>query len=615
MRKTKVPFNDMDGHLSIFSLSKTGVLFSSFDGDILGVNQAMRTMLGYSSKEMIGRKAWFADHDKDVYATQNLYKLFKNSSLESINKQKKCIDKSGASVFVDESISLVVNKDSEQQYLMALYSYSTDGNDKEQSKIGINEYLQEAIESTTAFITVLDLVGRVKYANKVAEGVSIEKFIGSKIYDWLEEDISEKIRSNIDKVLEEKSNSYYETEYTDPTGGYHYFNNDMAPIYKNNKIIAVSIVTYESTDLKELQYKLNRSKDVVGLSLQAAEMGVWEWDEAKKELIWDENLCKILGIDNVGHKASFESFKNMLCKDDTKKIIQENKLAFENKSKYEGEFRIHRLNDKKLCWISFKSKFTLDEEGDIIRLLGIAWDSTKSKEIEIERQRATELERQNVELQQFAYLASHDLKSPLRTIINFSGLLIKRYSKDLDETANSFLGHIQSSAVRMEVQIKDLLDYAMLGRNDKLKSIDCNDLLKDIIIDLDFIIKNSNCKILVEDLPVINGYKTEIALLFGNLITNAIKFKKVSSDPVINISYTKDDNYVEFIVKDNGIGIDKKYKEKIFVLFQRLHNSEEYEGTGIGLAHCKKTVELHGGKIWVESTKNEGSSFHFTIKT
>lgn len=166
----------------------------------------------------------------------------------------------------------------------------------------------------------------------------------------------------------------------------------------------------------------------------------------------------------------------------------------------------------------------------------------------------------------------------------------------------------------MKTLIKDLLDYSRIGRKTELTDIDCNFIIKEVLADLDRAIKDSNAKIHIDPLPKLKGYSTELKLLFQNLLSNALKFRRKGVDPVIHISATGTSNHRQFAIRDNGIGLEDKFRERIFVIFQRLHVQSEYDGSGIGLAHCKKIVELHNGTIWVDSTPGQGSTFYFTIQ-
>jgi signal transduction histidine kinase len=220
------------------------------------------------------------------------------------------------------------------------------------------------------------------------------------------------------------------------------------------------------------------------------------------------------------------------------------------------------------------------------------------------------LEHKNRELEQFAYIASHDLQEPLRSI---RGLitLVKKNSRD--ERDQELLGHIGTAAERMRALVTGLLDYARIGREKKTSDCSCNAIVDDVLMDLAALINDSKPVIVRRQLPVLQVYPGELKQLFQNLVVNAIKFRKPGVVPEIEIGAIDQGSQWQFYVKDNGIGIADHYREKIFIIFQRLHTRAEYEGTGIGLAYCRKIAEMHGGKIWVESKEGEGATFCFTI--
>jgi signal transduction histidine kinase len=224
-----------------------------------------------------------------------------------------------------------------------------------------------------------------------------------------------------------------------------------------------------------------------------------------------------------------------------------------------------------------------------------------------------EYEEKNKEMEQFVYIASHDLHEPLRTTSGFVDLFQKQYKDKLDEKANSYLSYIVQSTQRMKTLINDLLDYSRIGNNTELQRVDCNSVLKEVLADLGTILEETGASITSGTLPVIDGHPTAIKQLFQNLITNGIKFRKSNTMPHIKITAESTDGSWKFSFTDNGIGIHAADCSKIFVIFQRLHSRKEYEGSGIGLAHCRKIVELHMGTIWVESVPGEGSVFYFTI--
>ena len=224
-----------------------------------------------------------------------------------------------------------------------------------------------------------------------------------------------------------------------------------------------------------------------------------------------------------------------------------------------------------------------------------------------------ELERKNKELEQFAYIASHDLQEPLRTISSFVQLMRKQYNGEIDEKVSKYFSYIIEASDRMKLLIKNLLDYSRIGNKKELEKVDCEIVLSQVFQDLDKLITDENAIIKADKLPVVNGHSTEIQQLFQNLVMNAIKFRKKDLSPEIKISAKQIQGFWEFAIKDNGIGIEAHHNERIFIIFQRLHTRSEYKGSGIGLSHCKKIVEMYGGKIWVESTLGEGSTFNFTL--
>jgi len=243
-----------------------------------------------------------------------------------------------------------------------------------------------------------------------------------------------------------------------------------------------------------------------------------------------------------------------------------------------------------------------------------------SREI-TERQRAEkelketlgELARSNAELEQFAYVASHDLQEPLRMVSSYVQLLARRYQGKLDEDADEFIGFAVDGANRMQGLINDLLTYSRVGTKGKpFETTDCNRVLSEALLNLSAATDESGAVITNDKLPTVMADKTQMVQLIQNLVANAIKFRN-KDHPCIHVSSEQKNGTWVFSVSDNGIGIDSEYYDRIFAIFQRLHGKTEYPGTGIGLAVCKRIVERHGGRIWVDSQSGKGSRFYFTM--
>jgi two-component system, chemotaxis family, sensor kinase Cph1 len=227
---------------------------------------------------------------------------------------------------------------------------------------------------------------------------------------------------------------------------------------------------------------------------------------------------------------------------------------------------------------------------------------------------ARDLERSNSELEQFAYVASHDLQEPLRMVASYCQLLHRRYKGKLDQDADEFIGFAVEGATRMQRMINELLNYSRVGRKSAgFAPVEAGAAVEAALGGLAAAIEESGAVVTVGELPQVVGEALLLQQLFQNLVGNALKFRRDDAAPEIEIAAERGDGAWQFSVRDNGIGIESEYAERIFLLFQRLHERTKYPGTGIGLALCKKVVEHHGGRIWVDSEPGAGSVFKFTI--
>jgi PAS domain S-box-containing protein len=299
---------------------------------------------------------------------------------------------------------------------------------------------------------------------------------------------------------------------------------------------------------------------------------------------------------------------------------------------FRHEYRfLHKDGDYR--WMHDEVRVSRDDYGKPVELIGSWYDITERKRTEDElrkyrehledlvkertaelKKTADELARSNADLKEFAYVVSHDLKEPLQAMRGFLMLLEKSYKDKLDEEANKLVKYTIDSARRMQELIKDLLEYSRVGtkKSKEFKPTDCSLILNKVISNLQSAIEESGAKVTNTILPTVMADAMQLSSLFQNLVGNAIKFRGAEA-PKIHISARRRGDEWLFSVRDNGIGIDPKFTDSIFAVFQRLHSSDEYPGTGIGLAICKKIVERHGGRIWVESQPGKGATFYFTI--
>lgn len=267
------------------------------------------------------------------------------------------------------------------------------------------------------------------------------------------------------------------------------------------------------------------------------------------------------------------------------------------------------------CYYDFIYQPVYSSNGNIEGISAFIYDVTEQVTARNEMEKLNHsLNRSNESLQSFAYIASHDLQEPLRMINSYSQLLVKRYKDKLDENANDYLGFIQDGTKRMKNLIDDILNYSKISKKDNTpEKVNINQVIEDVKSNLQLSIDESNATLNYENLPDVSAEKIHILQLFQNIIGNAIKYRKKDIPLKINILSKQEKNKWMFSISDNGIGISKENSEKVFEVFRRLHSRGEYEGTGIGLANCKKIVELYDGRIWVDSTEGEGSTFFFTL--
>jgi len=263
-----------------------------------------------------------------------------------------------------------------------------------------------------------------------------------------------------------------------------------------------------------------------------------------------------------------------------------------------------------------------DENNKPIRMVGSMTNITDRKHFEQQllelnkslKQYAHELELSNEQLEQFAFIASHDLQEPLRMISSFMDQLKRKYQHKLDDKALQYIHFATDGAKRMKQIILDLLEYSRSGKLDEsAEDIDMNEVLEEYSLLRRKMIADKSAILNVKPLPVLRAYKAPLTQTLHCLLDNAIKYTKENQHPVIDISAEEVDDYWKIKIEDNGIGIDPKFFDKIFIIFQRLHNRNQYSGTGIGLSIAKKHVESWGGEIWLESTSGKGSTFYFTI--
>jgi len=366
------------------------------------------------------------------------------------------------------------------------------------------------------------------------------------------------------------------------------------------------------TERRLAEDALKISKDRLLFATEGANLGVWNWNIVTGELIWSDKCKALFGI-RPDETMSYQRFSDALHPDDRERTDKAAQDALDNHTDYDIDYR-SLWSDGSIHWLAAKGRGYYDATGKAVRLEGVVLDiAARKRDEEALKQSAADLERSNKELEQFAYVASHDMQEPLRMVSSYTQLLAQRYENQLDDKAKKYIDYAVDGAVRMQRLINDLLTYSRVGTRGKpLEPTDSHSVLGEVLRNLQAAIDENRAIVTNDDLPIVRVDASQLTQVFQNLIANAIKFRG-ESPPRIHASAQDRGREWVFSISDNGIGIDPQYKDRIFVIFQRLHTKQEYPGTGIGLALCKRVVERHGGKIWFESEPGKGSTFYFAI--
>ncbi len=368
------------------------------------------------------------------------------------------------------------------------------------------------------------------------------------------------------------------------------------------------------TQRKKTEEELRQATDRLSLAIKGSKIGIWEYNIVKDYLVGDDAILHLYGNRSGRFSGRYDDWLKVLHPEDVDQCRKEVALAIEGRKEFNSEYRTI-WPDGSIHHIRALALVQRDDHGKPTRMVGTSWDITEEKNLEEMHRMMAANESKRKEMEQFAYIASHDLREPLVTIQRYLDGFIDDYGQEMEADALHFIKASIRASNHMQDLIVGLLDYSRLSKEKELVVVDSGDILTDVTEDLNALIKSTQANIIHKHLPVCKAYPLELKLLFQNLIQNAIKFRKPGEIPEIEVDAEKTSGGWQFSIKDNGIGIREKDFDKVFTLFRRLHNKTKYEGSGIGLAYAKKIVEIHHGKIWLESWPNQGSTFYFSILT
>lgn len=614
------------------SAGKAHLVYLDCDFNFVRVNETYAVTCGYRPDEMIGK---------------NHFDLYPNAEMESMFRKAR---DTGASVeihdrpfeFPDQPArgvtywdwTLIPTRDTKGQINGLMFSlFETTERVRAEMELQKSEARYRMLYETMRdpFVQV-DMDGRIVDCNDAycqMLGYTREE-IRSLTYQQLTPSRWHEFEARLvrEQIIERGYSDVYEKEYKRKDG--RIFPVELRTTLARDaegKPAMMWAIARDVTRRKQVEAELSAANRLVQSIIDKTTAIVYAFDLESRFILANVALANLLNT--TPEKMIGKKRQDFMPKEDAewheendRKVMLAGKvLEFEEYSNLDG---------RSITWLT--TKFPLyDEAGKIYAVAGISPDISERKKLEEDlkkvnitleervRERTGELQKlneellkSNRELENFAYITSHDLQEPLRMITSFTQLLEKQYGDKLDDRAREYIEFAVDGARRMYDLINGLLEYSRLSRKEaRFTKVDLSDVIEEVKANLKLITNERNCILEVMDLPIVFADRTQMVQLFQNLISNGIKFSK--SIPIINISAQKATAGYLFSVRDKGIGIEPKYFNRIFEIFKRLHHRDQYPGTGIGLAICKRIVENHNGKIWVESEPGKGSVFHFTI--
>jgi PAS domain S-box-containing protein len=599
---------------NVFDNSSVGKSITSLEGQV-NVNSAFCEMLGYTKEELAHQNWRNLSHPDDSELTQENLGQLQSGEKKSARFIKRYFKKDGSIVWADVGTTLQKDKNGSPLYFITSVIDITERKRAEEAIKTSEERFRTAAENLTDIIYDWDIKEKVDWYGDIdgIMGYSPGEFPRT-IDGWaatIHPEDKDRVMAALESHLKNKAPYVIEYRVGRKDGEWRWWSargtalrDDRDEPYK--MIGSISDIT----ERKNAGEALRESEAKYRTLVENIPQKILMKDRNYRWVSINENLARDFGFrpEEVVGKADADLFSPELAAKyhaDDVRIMDTGKTE-DIEEKY--------IQEGKETWVNTIKTPVRDASGVIVGVLGIFWDITERKRAgeALERIRV-DLARSNKELEQFAYVASHDLQEPLRMVSSYTQLLAQKYEGQLDEKAKKYINYAVDGAVRMQRLINDLLTYSRIGTRGKPSElIDSHSVLGEALRNLAATIEENRAVITNEDLPMVRADESQLMQVFQNLIANAIKFRQ-KEIPRVHISVREQEHEWVFSVKDNGIGIDPKYSGRLFVIFQRLHTKEEYPGTGIGLAVCKRIVERHGGRIWFESELGKGTTFYFTI--
>jgi PAS domain S-box-containing protein len=585
------------------------------DGRIVFANQRTAEVGGYAVEELLAmspEQVLGIFHPEDRVLIGQCMQGGHTGEPVPFRHEFRFIRRDGVIRYGDMSVTLMHHRGRPAQQIA--FVDITDRKQSEEALQASEHRFRAVVEKTSDFILIIDAQGVMVFVSppiQWIDGFPPEALVGKSAFEMIyPEDIPRAIAFFQDLVQHPGMSTTFEARFRGPRG-MHWIETAVTNLLEDPYVRGIVVNGRDVTDRKRTQEALQESEkkyrhlfmdDITGDVVSTPDGRILDCNPA---------FVRMFGFSSIEEALQTNMMETYPFPDDRKMSLE----ILKKRGKVENFARMRKRRDGTLIHVVENVVGEFGENGDLVEIRGYLYDDSARTLAEHELKASNDALRQsNEDLERFAYVASHDLQEPLRSMVSFTQLLERRYKGKLDMDADEYIRFIVNSGARLQALINDLLEFSRAStRGAELQPTDTEAIVKESLINLQLVIEESGAVVTHDTLPDVIADPVQLRQVFANLISNAIKFRRPGLPPKIHIAAQKKGGMVQFSISDNGIGIEPRYHDRIFVIFQRLHARDQYEGTGIGLAIVKRIIERHGGQIWVESEPGKGSTFHFSL--
>ncbi len=600
-----------------FEQAAVGVVDATSKGVLLNVNSEFCRITGYNPEELAGKSFGLITHPDDVKKDVEMIAKVEAGEIPCYSSEKRYIRKDGSVIWAHVNVSPVVISGRISHFFIVVEDISQ----RKAAEAALEESearFKSVFEKSAAGMSLTAADGKLLKVNgSLARmfGYTVDEMHLKNFSDITHPDDVADSKKQINYLLSgEKKTVHFEKRYIHKNGSI-VWTDLSSTLFKgaNGKPLYLITSIIDITEKKKMQEEVIESEKKFRSAFEQSAVGmVYCTPEGVFSKV-NGRFCEMTGYSQ--DEITKLNFRDITHPEDVDMDVgYAEKLLSGEMDSYSLEKRYIKKTGE-VIWIRLFTNMLRNDDGSPKSFVGVIEDVTERKKAQQELSAAVEeLKRSNSDLEQFAYISSHDLQEPLRSIAGYLQLIDRKYRDKLDAEGGSYINSTIAAAERMKTLINDVLQYSKIEKKgEPFAPADMNEAVAQAMLNLEGAIERNKVKVIYSKLPVAFVDFGQMVRLFQNFIGNSIKFRNQGEDPVIEITCRENARDYIFKVKDNGIGIDPQYSERIFAIFQRLHSRREYPGTGIGLAVCKKIVERHGGKIWLESEPGKGAEFYFTI--